>query len=124
MPAARSPADILCLALYTLAGGEIMRGFMVQTVASRLGVSFEAAEKMAIAADAAGLVRHQMHTVALTDEGQKRGATLTARAKHSAALAGRARAKNAAAPPSARTGRPSGRRSGSGSGARRKPAKR
>jgi len=37
MPVARSPADILCLALYTLAGGRILRGFMVQTVADRLG---------------------------------------------------------------------------------------
>lgn len=78
MPVARSPADILCLALYTLAGGQVLRGFMVQTIATRLGVPFETAEKMAIAADAAGLVRHQAHTVTLTGEGQKRGAALTA----------------------------------------------
>src|SRR3954453_20573813 len=78
MPAARSPADILLLALYTLAEGRIMRGFMVQTVADRLGVPFEQAEEMAIAADTAGLVRHQVHTVTLTGEGQARGATLTA----------------------------------------------
>lgn len=37
MPAAGSPADIPCLALYTVAGGKILRGFMVQTMASRLG---------------------------------------------------------------------------------------
>ena len=32
---------------------------------------------MAVAADAAGLVRHAGHTVTLTGEGQARGATLT-----------------------------------------------
>ena len=77
MPVARSPADVLCLALYTLAGGRIMRGFMVQTVADRLDVTFDEAEAMAVAAEAAGLVRHQVHTVTLTGEGQARGATLT-----------------------------------------------
>jgi hypothetical protein len=40
MPAARSPADILLLALYTLAEGHIMRGFMVQTSPSILAGCF------------------------------------------------------------------------------------
>jgi hypothetical protein len=30
MPAARSPADIQCLALYVLAEGKVLRGFMVR----------------------------------------------------------------------------------------------
>jgi hypothetical protein len=77
MPVARSPADSLCLALYALAGGRVGRGFMVKTVADRLGISFERAEAMAVAAEAAGLVRHQVHTVTLTGDGQARGATLT-----------------------------------------------
>jgi len=59
MPVARSPADSLCLALYALAGGRVGRGFMVKTVADRLGISFERAEAMAVAAEVAGLVRHQ-----------------------------------------------------------------
>ena len=78
MPAARSPADILCLALYTLASGKILRGFMVHTIANRLGIPFEKAEAMAIAADAAGLVRHEWGSVTLTGKGQEQGATLTA----------------------------------------------
>lgn len=78
VPVARSPADILCLALYTLAGGQVLRGYMVQTIANRLGVTFDQAEAMAVAADEAGLVRHQMHTVTLTGEGLARGAALTA----------------------------------------------
>ncbi len=35
MPVARSKADILCLAVYTLAGGNVLRGFMVETIAER-----------------------------------------------------------------------------------------
>jgi hypothetical protein len=40
MPVARTPADIMCLAVYTLAGGKTLRGFMVSTIADRLGISF------------------------------------------------------------------------------------
>lgn len=104
MPVARSPADILCLALYTLAEGQIMRGFMVLTIAQQLGIGFDEAEAMAIAADKAGLVRHQVHSVTLTGEGQARGATLTV------SSAPRGRARGAAAPPRGRARRPGGRR--------------
>jgi hypothetical protein len=76
-----------------------------------------------VAADEAGLVRHQMHTVSLTGEGLARGAALMAPAKHGATSGGRARARDAAGPPSSRARRPGGRKSGNGSGARRKPAK-
>jgi hypothetical protein len=44
------------LALYVLTGGEVLRGFMVQTIADRLGIKYERAEAMAIAAAEAGLV--------------------------------------------------------------------
>lgn len=77
MPVARSPADVLCLAVYALAGGRVLRGFMVATIADRLGIPFERAEEMAIAAAEAGLVRHEMHTVRLTAAGFDRGARLT-----------------------------------------------
>jgi hypothetical protein len=40
MPVPRAPADIMCLAVYTLAGGKVLRGFMVSTVADRLGIGF------------------------------------------------------------------------------------
>jgi hypothetical protein len=50
MPVARCKADIMCLAVYTMAGGNALRGFMVQTVADRLGIDFEQAEAMTIAA--------------------------------------------------------------------------
>ena len=73
----RMPADILCVAVYTLAAGEILRGFMVSTVADRLGIDFYKATDMADAAHAAGFVRHEHGTVVLTVEGQARGATLT-----------------------------------------------
>jgi len=43
-----------------------------------VGISFERAEAMAVAAAAAGLVRHAVHTVTLTGEGLERGSTLTA----------------------------------------------
>jgi hypothetical protein len=77
MPVARKPADIMCLAVYTLAGGRILRGFMVTTVADQLGIDFDQANDMADAAHAAGLVVHEHGTVSLTGEGQARGATLT-----------------------------------------------
>lgn len=70
----------LCLAVYTLAGRNILRGLMVQTIADRRGIDFALAEEMAIAAEKAGLVRHQVHTVSLTAAGHDRGATLTAAA--------------------------------------------
>lgn len=66
----------MCLAVYTLAGGKILRGFMVATIADRLGIGFEEATDMADAAHAAGLVRHAHGTVVLTGDGQARGATL------------------------------------------------
>lgn len=75
---AHSPADILCLSLYVLAGGSVLRGFMVKTIADRLGIPIEQAEAMADAAHKAGLVRHEHGTVILTGEGQERGSTLTA----------------------------------------------
>jgi hypothetical protein len=64
---------MLCLALYTLAEGKIMRGFMVSAVAWQIGVSFEEGEEMAASAAKAGLVRHEVSTVTLTGEGQSRG---------------------------------------------------
>jgi hypothetical protein len=77
MPVARTPADIMCLALYTLSGGKILRGFMVSTIADQLGIPFERAEEMAAEAAEAGLVKHEFHTVALTAEGEARAAILT-----------------------------------------------
>lgn len=77
VPIARSKADIMCLAIYTLAGGKFLRGFMVQTIADRLGIGFDQADEMAIAAEKAGLVRHEMQSVRLTAAGFDRGATLT-----------------------------------------------
>jgi Mn-dependent DtxR family transcriptional regulator len=68
----------MCLAVYTLAGSKVLRGFMVSTIADRLGIGFYKATEMADAAHAAGLVRHEHGTVLLTGEGQERGATLTA----------------------------------------------
>jgi hypothetical protein len=38
MPVARTPADIMFLAVYKLAGGKILRGFMVSTIAEWLGI--------------------------------------------------------------------------------------
>lgn len=76
MPIARSKADLICLAVYTLAGGNVLRGFMVATIANRLGIEFDQAEAMVIAAAKAGLVRHEMHSVRLTADGHARGATL------------------------------------------------
>ena len=49
---------------------------MVATIAERLGIPFERAEEMAIAAAKAGLVRHLVHTVSLTAKGFNRAATL------------------------------------------------
>ena len=76
MPVARSKADVMCLAVYTMVGGSVLRGFMVQTVADRLGIDFEQAEAMAIAAAEAGLLGHEWYTVSLTGEGLAHGATL------------------------------------------------
>lgn len=76
MPSARTPADTLCLALCALAGGSVLRGFMVSTIAYRLGIDFYRAKTMADAAHEAGLVRHEHGTVVLTAAGQERSATL------------------------------------------------
>jgi hypothetical protein len=54
MPVARTPGDIMCLAVYALAGGKILRGLMMATIADRPRISFEQAEEMAIAAAEAG----------------------------------------------------------------------
>jgi hypothetical protein len=80
LPIAQTPSDILCIALHTLANGEVLRGFMVSTIADRLGIDFYRATVMADAAHAAGFVRHEHGTVVLTDAGQERGAALTASA--------------------------------------------
>ena len=66
----------MCLAVYTLARGQRLRGFMVETIADRLGITLEQAEETAATADAAGLVRHQHGTAILTGKGQDRGAKL------------------------------------------------
>ena len=78
MPIARSKADIMCLAVYAMSGGNVVRGFMVPTIADRLGIPFGQAEAMAIAAGKAGLVKLEFGTITLTGEGQERGAMLTA----------------------------------------------
>lgn len=78
MSAARSPADILCLAFYTLTGGRLLQGRMILTVAQRLGITERRASEMADAAAKAGLVKHEWGSVSLTAEGLARGATLTA----------------------------------------------
>ena len=76
MPVARSSADLMCLAVYTLAGGNVLRGFMVTTVAQRLGIPFDQATDMADAAHRAGLLKHKpAGSVSLTAKGQ----TLTGR---------------------------------------------
>lgn len=77
MPIARSKADVLCLAVYTMAGGNVLRGFMAATIADRLGIDFDQAETMVIATAEAGLVRHEMHSVRLTAAGFDRAPTLT-----------------------------------------------
>jgi hypothetical protein len=56
--------------------GKMLRGFMVSTIADRLGIPFKQAVDMAAAAEA-GLVKHEFHTVTLTAEGQERWAILT-----------------------------------------------
>jgi hypothetical protein len=109
IPVARTPADILCLALYALAGGRVLRGFMVSTIADRLGIDFYRATEMADAAHAAGLVRHEHGTVVLTGDGQARAATLTPPAvKKSAGLRRQARqsAPQAMPRPRRRSGKP------------------
>jgi hypothetical protein len=40
----------VCLAVYTLAGGKVLRGFMVTIIADRLGIDFDRATEMADAA--------------------------------------------------------------------------
>jgi hypothetical protein len=42
MPVARSKADIMCLAIYTLSGGKLCR-VMWMTLAGRLGIDFDRA---------------------------------------------------------------------------------
>ena len=56
MPVARSKADIMCLAVYTLTGGRILQGRLVSTVAQQLGITFARAVELAEAAEAAGLI--------------------------------------------------------------------
>jgi hypothetical protein len=40
----------MCLAVHTPADGTVLRGFMIATIADRLGISFELAGEMAVAA--------------------------------------------------------------------------
>jgi hypothetical protein len=72
----RTRSDIFCLALYTLAVESGLRGFMLATISDRLGISFGQAERMAIAAAKAGLVKIEFGTITLTSKGLARGATL------------------------------------------------
>jgi hypothetical protein len=77
MPVARSQADILCLAVYTLTGGRLMQGRMVMSVARRLGITFDQAVELAEAAAKAGLIRFEHgSSVSLTEKGQERGTKL------------------------------------------------
>ena len=78
MAIARSKADIMCLAVYTLTGGRILQGRLLSTVAQQLGISFARAVELAEAAEAAGLI-HLEHgfSVSLTEEGRQRGETMT-----------------------------------------------
>ena len=46
---------------------------MLATIADRLGVSLRRAERMAIAAAKAGLVKLEFGTITMTGEGQERG---------------------------------------------------
>jgi Mn-dependent DtxR family transcriptional regulator len=79
MQVVRSKADIMCLAVYTLTGGRLMRGRMVMTLAQQLGITFDQAHEMAEAAAKAGLVAVEHGgSVRLTEKGPQRGATLTA----------------------------------------------
>ena len=78
MPIARTHADIFCLALYTLAGGDMLRGFTLATISDRLGISFGQAEVMAIAAAKAALVKLEFGTITLTGDGQTRAKMLAA----------------------------------------------
>lgn len=78
MPVARSPADILVLALYGLTAGRAHHGRMLQSIAGPLGLTVDQVLEMARAAEKAGLVQlRATHSVALTGKGQDRGATLT-----------------------------------------------
>ena len=95
LPVCRTPVDTICLALYGLADGRSLRGFLVSTIADRLGIDFYRAAEMADAAHAAGLVRHEHGTVTLTVEGLARRATLKqpTASSWSARPAGRSRTK-------------------------------
>jgi Mn-dependent DtxR family transcriptional regulator len=77
MPVARSKADIMCLAIYTLTGGRLLQGRLLTTLARGLGISFDQAHEMAAAADKARLVNFEHgSSVSLTEKGRQRGATL------------------------------------------------
>ena len=75
------PADVMCLTVYTLARGKVLHGFMISTVAERLGITLERAEEMAEAA--AGLARHQSVLI-LTGKGRIAGPSSSRRARTSA----------------------------------------
>jgi hypothetical protein len=79
-PVSRSPADIICLAVYTLTSGQTLQGRLVSTVAQQLGITFALTVELAEAAEAADLI-HFEHgfLVSLTEEGRQRGATLSRR---------------------------------------------
>lgn len=77
MPVARSPVDILVLALYGLTAGRAHHGRMLQSIAGHLEITVDQVLEMARAAEKAGLVQlRATHSVALTGKGQDRGATL------------------------------------------------
>ena len=68
MPKPPSPPALFCAALYTLTEGK-PKGRMVNTMARQLGISFEAAEGLAIECAKRGWLEHVSHTVALRAPG-------------------------------------------------------
>ena len=63
-----TPSELFCAALYTLTGGKL-KGLMVDTMASRLGITFDAAEALAAECAKRGWLEHVSHTVALREPG-------------------------------------------------------
>ena len=63
-----SPEALFCAALYTLTGGKL-KGLMVTTMAEQLGITFERAEGLAEACAERGWLAHEVHTVALRQDG-------------------------------------------------------
>ena len=81
MPIARSPADIMCLAVYTLTGGKLRQGKLVTTLAQRLGITLDQAVELTEIAAKKGLIHYEHGaSISLTEKGRMRGATLIASA--------------------------------------------